>query len=155
MASLTKKTALVTGASRGIGRATASALAEAGAHVLEHYAAPGRKQNLSWPASALKGDARMRSGRTWELRTEQHCWPRKFARLSASAWMCSCLTPGSARRRRSKVIVWRTLTIFLQRMSELRFSWCEHSGRRRIKALRLRSDERSNPALTKKMRTLL
>jgi 3-oxoacyl-[acyl-carrier protein] reductase len=37
MASLQDKTALVTGASRGIGRATASALAEAGAHVLVHY----------------------------------------------------------------------------------------------------------------------
>ena len=38
MASLTNKIALVTGASRGIGRATASALADAGAHVLVHYA---------------------------------------------------------------------------------------------------------------------
>jgi NAD(P)-dependent dehydrogenase (short-subunit alcohol dehydrogenase family) len=37
MAALQDKTALVTGASRGIGRATASALAEAGAHVLVHY----------------------------------------------------------------------------------------------------------------------
>ena len=37
MASLQGKTALVTGASRGIGRATASALAEAGARVLVHY----------------------------------------------------------------------------------------------------------------------
>jgi NAD(P)-dependent dehydrogenase (short-subunit alcohol dehydrogenase family) len=37
MASLTNKTALVTGASRGIGRATAQALASAGAHVIIHY----------------------------------------------------------------------------------------------------------------------
>src|SRR6202020_362934 len=37
MAALLNKTALVTGASRGIGRATASALADAGAHVLVHY----------------------------------------------------------------------------------------------------------------------
>jgi 3-oxoacyl-[acyl-carrier protein] reductase len=37
MTTLQGKTALVTGASRGIGRATASALASAGAHVLVHY----------------------------------------------------------------------------------------------------------------------
>ena len=37
MASLQNKTALVTGASRGIGRATAAALARAGARVLVHY----------------------------------------------------------------------------------------------------------------------
>jgi NAD(P)-dependent dehydrogenase (short-subunit alcohol dehydrogenase family) len=37
MTTLQNKTALVTGASRGIGRATAAALAEVGAHVLVHY----------------------------------------------------------------------------------------------------------------------
>ena len=37
MASLANKTALVTGASRGIGRATAEALARAGANVIVHY----------------------------------------------------------------------------------------------------------------------
>ena len=37
MLTLEGKTALVTGASRGIGRATASALADAGARVLVHY----------------------------------------------------------------------------------------------------------------------
>src|SRR6202046_2709474 len=37
MTTLQNKTALVTGASRGIGRATALALAQSGAHVLVHY----------------------------------------------------------------------------------------------------------------------
>jgi NAD(P)-dependent dehydrogenase (short-subunit alcohol dehydrogenase family) len=37
MTTLQNKTAFVTGASRGIGRATAAALARAGAHVLVHY----------------------------------------------------------------------------------------------------------------------
>ena len=74
MASLTNKTALVTGASRGIGRATASALANAGAHVLVHYGHSRRMRNLSWP-HPLKRGTRGRSGRTCE--TEQHCWPRE------------------------------------------------------------------------------
>jgi 3-oxoacyl-[acyl-carrier protein] reductase len=56
MASLTNKTALITGASRGIGRATASALAEAGAHVLVHY---GRSAQ---DAESLVADIRSKRG---------------------------------------------------------------------------------------------
>src|SRR5260370_400666 len=57
MAALLNKTALVTGASRGIGRATASTLAAAGAHVLVHY---GRSAQ---DAESLVGDIRSKEGR--------------------------------------------------------------------------------------------
>ena len=57
MATLQGKTALVTGASRGIGRAIASALAEAGAHVLVHY---GRSRQ---EAESLVAGIRSKGGR--------------------------------------------------------------------------------------------
>src|SRR5271170_6535013 len=57
MAALLNKTALVTGASRGIGRATASALAASGAHVLVHY---GRSAQ---DAESLVADIRSKEGR--------------------------------------------------------------------------------------------
>src|SRR5258707_11654206 len=57
MVALRNKTALVTGASRGIGRATASALAAAGAHVLVHY---GRSAQ---DAESLVADIRSKEGR--------------------------------------------------------------------------------------------
>src|ERR1700681_3271636 len=57
MAALLNKTAWVTGASRGVGRATASALAAAGAHVLVHY---GRSAQ---DAESLVADIRSKEGR--------------------------------------------------------------------------------------------
>src|SRR6267378_4080572 len=64
MAALLNKTALVTGASRGIGRATASALAAAGAHVLAHY---GRSVQ---DAESLVADIRSKEGRADAIRAD-------------------------------------------------------------------------------------
>jgi 3-oxoacyl-[acyl-carrier protein] reductase len=64
MASLTNKTALVTGASRGIGRATASALANAGARVLVHY---GRSVQ---DAESLVAGIRSKGGRADAIRAD-------------------------------------------------------------------------------------
>jgi 3-oxoacyl-[acyl-carrier protein] reductase len=57
MTNLANKTALVTGASRGMGRATALALAAAGAHVIVHY---GRNAE---EAKAVVGQIRAAGGR--------------------------------------------------------------------------------------------
>jgi NAD(P)-dependent dehydrogenase (short-subunit alcohol dehydrogenase family) len=64
MATLQGKTALVTGASRGIGRATASALANAGAHVLVHY---GRSAQ---DAESLVAGIRAKRGRANAIRAD-------------------------------------------------------------------------------------
>src|SRR4030088_3431819 len=64
MATLQGKAALVTGASRGIGRATASALANAGAHVLVHYGRSAQDaeslvagiRSKGGPANAIRAD---------------------------------------------------------------------------------------------------
>src|SRR5246500_4288201 len=57
MANLSGRTALVTGASRGIGRATAVSLAEAGAHVLVHYGRSARE------AESLVAEIQTKGGR--------------------------------------------------------------------------------------------
>jgi 3-oxoacyl-[acyl-carrier protein] reductase len=57
MSNLSGKTALVTGASRGIGRASALALAKAGAQVLVHYSNSGKE------AEAVVAEIRQAGGR--------------------------------------------------------------------------------------------
>ena len=57
MSNLSGKTALVTGASRGIGRASALALAKAGAQVLVHYSSSGKE------AEAVVAEIRQAGGR--------------------------------------------------------------------------------------------
>jgi NAD(P)-dependent dehydrogenase (short-subunit alcohol dehydrogenase family) len=64
MTTLQNKTALVTGASRGIGRATASALADAGAHVLVHYGRSVRD------AESLVSDIHAKGGRADAIRAD-------------------------------------------------------------------------------------
>src|SRR6266699_3959353 len=64
MTTLENKTALVTGASRGIGRATAAALARAGAHVLVHYGRSVRD------AESLVVDIRSKGGRADAIRAD-------------------------------------------------------------------------------------
>src|SRR5260370_29785521 len=64
MANLTNKAAIVTGASRGIGRATASVLAKAGAHVLVQYG------HSAPDAESIVADIRSKGGRADAIRAD-------------------------------------------------------------------------------------
>ena len=64
MTDLISRTALVTGASRGIGRATARALASAGAHVIVHYG------NAAQEADSLVAEIRAAGGKADAVGTD-------------------------------------------------------------------------------------
>lgn len=122
MTTLQSKTALATGASRGIGRATALVLAEAGRICWFTMAAPRSRQNLSPPRSTRRADAHMPSRRTWQLRTAPHCSQSRCALLSVTGWMCSCSTRASAMPRPSRITPCRTSTTSTPPMSERLFA---------------------------------
>ena len=71
MTDLKGKTALVTGASRGIGRASALALAKSGAQVLVHYASGAKEAD----AVASRNSQSRRPGRYGRRRSRRAGWP--------------------------------------------------------------------------------
>src|SRR5258707_372745 len=75
MTTLQDKTALVTGASRGIGRATAAALAKAGAHVLVHYGRSAKE------AESLVSEIQAQGGRAEAISADLGT-PNGVARLA-------------------------------------------------------------------------
>ena len=103
MLNLSGKTALVTGASRGIGRASALALAKAGAQVLVHYST-GEKA-----AAAVVAEIRQAGGRAEKVAVDLRApdgphvlEPPAYAPSSAIDWTSSSPTPASRRRPPSK-----------------------------------------------------
>ena len=127
MTTLQNKTALVTGASRGIGRATAAAPAEAGAHVLVHYGRSAQE------AESLVAEIQAKGGHADAISADLgipdgvHCSPNRCAPSSAIDWMCLYSTPESAKRRASRITGSRILTASLRQTSEARSSWCSNS----------------------------
>ena len=64
MSTPAQRTALVTGASRGIGRATAQALAKEGAHILVHYG------NSAADANSLVSEIKAAGGKADALQAD-------------------------------------------------------------------------------------
>jgi NAD(P)-dependent dehydrogenase (short-subunit alcohol dehydrogenase family) len=84
MTNLTGKTAIVTGASRGIGRASALALAKTGAHVIVHYGRGAKEAaavvaEIRQPAGTL-----MQSPSTWQPRMVHTSSPVTCTKSSAA-----------------------------------------------------------------------
>jgi NAD(P)-dependent dehydrogenase (short-subunit alcohol dehydrogenase family) len=87
-------------------------------------AGPLKKRNLSSPRSNPRAARQMQFRRTWEFRTELRCWRNRCVQSSATDWTCWCSTPESARRRASKTIRSRILTVCLRQTFVGRSFWC-------------------------------
>ncbi|WP_258804262.1 SDR family NAD(P)-dependent oxidoreductase [Pseudarthrobacter sp. NS4] len=99
---LTGKTVLVTGASRGIGRATAAALHREGAHVILHYgndkdSAQATANRLGERVHLLQGDLQDRAKRL-RVWTEATAWRGGVDVLvnNAGAWLASDIDDAGA-----------------------------------------------------------
>jgi 3-oxoacyl-[acyl-carrier protein] reductase len=103
MTRLAGRTALVTGASRGLGRASALALAGMGAQVLVHYSS-GVKE-----AEAVVAEIRKAGGRADAVAADlsaqdgPHKLARRSAQWSATGWTSSSPMPASRSRRPSEM----------------------------------------------------
>ena len=129
MTTLSGKTALVTGASRGIGRASALALARAGAQVLVHY---GRG---AVEAEGVVNEIRKAGGRADAIAadlaapTARTSSPSRSAPSSAIGWISSSRTRACPRLRRSRTRRSRISTISSPSTSARRSSWCSNCCR--------------------------
>jgi NAD(P)-dependent dehydrogenase (short-subunit alcohol dehydrogenase family) len=111
MKDLANRTALITGASRGIGQATAVAMAAAGARVIVHYGRGAEEAKVLLGQIRSAGGVRRNPYRRTSLypmgRTH---WPERSARSSASGSMSWLLTLAFPTAPRSRTRRWRTLT---------------------------------------------
>jgi len=134
MATLQGKTALVTGASRGIGRATAFALANAGAHVLVHYGRSAQDaeslvagiRSKGGRAETLEADLGSPDGATLLAKQVRSIVGERLDVLVSNAGITKAATIKDTR--------WPTLTTFLRRMSEARFFSCSNFCPSSVKA---------------------
>jgi 3-oxoacyl-[acyl-carrier protein] reductase len=127
MTTLQNKIALVTGASRGIGRATAVAPAEAGAHVLVHYGRSAQEaeslvaeiQTKGGHADAISADLGTPDGPSLLAKQVRSIVGDRLDVLVLNAGIskAACIADHAV----------EDLTAYLRQTSEAHSSWCSNS----------------------------